>query len=216
VVPGALFLVLATVQLEILVPELKAAYHHLSDMGVISLAVNRLLFLLFVAGVAVIYVIRKPAALGRREPTTFAVSMYASFVLLALRPVSDLLQVRAISDSNTSTLVVSDVLLICGVALAAYSLAYLRFNFSILPEARALVTTGPYRLVRHPIYLGEIIGAFGLVLAVFSWLSVAVLVSFVAAQLYRTRIEEGVLAKAIPEYAAYRRATPHRLIPGVV
>ncbi len=216
VIPGAVFVFLATVQVQLLAPELKVAYNDASNIGAITLIINRLLFLAFVSAVAMIYVFRKPPALGRREPIAFAVSMYASFVLLALGPVADFIHAPVAFNSSPTAILVSNVLLISGFALAAYSLAYLRFNFSILPEARAMVTGGPYRLVRHPIYLGEIIGGFGLVVILFSWFSLAVLISFIAAQLYRTYIEEGVLVEAIPGYAAYRLKTPHRLIPGVI
>ena len=216
VIPGAVFVVLATIQVQLLAPELKVAYNDASNIGAITLIINRLLFLAFVGAVALIYVFRKPPALGRRDPPTFAVSMYASFTLLALRPVAELIHAPVVFNSSPTAILVSNVLLISGFALAAYSLAYLRFNFSILPEARAMVTGGPYRFVRHPIYLGEIIGGCGLIVVLFSWFSVAVLISFIAAQLYRTYIEEGVLVEAIPGYAAYRLQTPHRLIPGVV
>jgi len=63
---------------------------------------------------------------------------------------------------------------------------------------------------------GEIIGGFGLVVSLASWFSVAVLISFVAAQLYRSCIEEAILVQGIPGYASYRLLTPFRLIPGVI
>jgi protein-S-isoprenylcysteine O-methyltransferase Ste14 len=216
VLPAIAFLFLATIQVELLLPELQIANNNASSIGAITLIINRLLFLAFVIGVALIYIIRKPPALGRRGPITFVVSMYASFVLLALRPVADLIHAPVVFNSSPAAILVSNALLITGFALAAYSLAYLRFNFSILPEARALVTEGPYRLVRHPIYLGEIIAGLGAVIVFFSWFSAAVLVSFIVAQLYRTHLEEEVLAEAIPSYDAYRLHTPHRLIPGVI
>jgi protein-S-isoprenylcysteine O-methyltransferase Ste14 len=64
--------------------------------------------------------------------------------------------------------------------------------------------------------LGEIIAGLGAVIVLFSWFSAAVVVSFILAQLYRTHLEEEVLAEAIPGYDAYRLQTPHRLIPGVI
>ena len=55
----------------------------------------------------------------------------------------------------------ADLLATIGLAYSVWGLAYLRRSFSIVPEARRLVTGGPYALSRHPVYLGEIIGAMG-------------------------------------------------------
>jgi protein-S-isoprenylcysteine O-methyltransferase Ste14 len=81
-----------------------------------------------------------------------------------------------------------------------------------MPEARDLVTGGPYKLVRHPIYLGELITALGIVIGVLTWFALAVWLSMVIAELLRTRYEEDVLRQAFPEYKTYSR-TAKRLIP---
>jgi protein-S-isoprenylcysteine O-methyltransferase Ste14 len=72
--------------------------------------------------------------------------------------------------------------------------------FSITVEARTPVFRGPYRLVRHPIYLGEMLSATGVAVWRFSTASLAILVLFVAVQLLRSRWEEEVLLAAFPEY----------------
>ena len=48
----------------------------------------------------------------------------------------------------------------------AYDIVLVASN---VPEARGLVTRGPYRLVRHPIYLGEYVGRAGLTVRARSW-----------------------------------------------
>ncbi|HLB75907.1 MAG TPA: isoprenylcysteine carboxylmethyltransferase family protein, partial [Candidatus Dormibacteraeota bacterium] len=109
----------------------------------------------------------------------------------------------------------SDICLACGMIWALYSLSYLRNRFSIVPEARGLETSGPYELVRHPIYLGEIIAGLGLVIPTLFSLHAIVFAVFVGAQLVRTYFEERVLRSTYAEYAAYTRRT-HRLIPFVL
>jgi protein-S-isoprenylcysteine O-methyltransferase Ste14 len=84
--------------------------------------------------------------------------------------------------------------------------------FSVLPEARGLITRGPYRLVRHPVYLGEIVALAGLTIAAPALGHLAILAVFVAAQLTRMRLEEAALTEAFPEYAAYAART-RRLLP---
>jgi protein-S-isoprenylcysteine O-methyltransferase Ste14 len=94
------------------------------------------------------------------------------------------------------------------------ALAWLGRSFSILPEARRLVTTGPYALVRHPLYLAETLAALALVLV--HWSAVAALagVAWFAVQVARMFAEERVLEAAFPEYGDYRRRV-RRLLPGV-
>lgn len=107
------------------------------------------------------------------------------------------------------------VFTLAGTLLAFWSVWHLGRSFSLLPQARTLVTTGPYRYVRHPIYLGGLLITVAEVWLRFSWATVALNLLFVGAQLVRMRYEEMVLAQAFPEYGAYRERTS-ALIPGIV
>jgi protein-S-isoprenylcysteine O-methyltransferase Ste14 len=83
-----------------------------------------------------------------------------------------------------------------------------------LTEGHQLITDGPYGLVRHPIYTGLLgmLIATGLALSLPSVIVVAVLI-YLAATLWRTRMEERLLREAFPEeYAAYAARVP-ALIP---
>jgi protein-S-isoprenylcysteine O-methyltransferase Ste14 len=105
-------------------------------------------------------------------------------------------------------------LIFLGHMLAVYALAWLGRSFSIMAEARRLVTDGPYALVRHPLYVAEEIAAVGLFLQHASLATALLFVAHLASQLQRMRHEEQVLRATFPEYAAYAARTP-RLIPGV-
>jgi protein-S-isoprenylcysteine O-methyltransferase Ste14 len=101
---------------------------------------------------------------------------------------------------------VADLLATFGLAYSVWGLAYLRRSFSIIPEARRLVTGGPYSLSRHPVYLGEIVAAVGINLATAGWPGALAVVYFIGCELLRIRWEEGVLARAFPkDYPAYAR-----------
>lgn len=109
---------------------------------------------------------------------------------------------------------VSLFLMLGGVGFTAFSLAYLGRSFSLMPEARRLVTGGPYAYVRHPLYLGEVASTAGLMLQFLSPLAVMIVANQITFQLLRMRNEEQVLAAQFPEYEAYRKRTA-RLIPGL-
>jgi len=102
-----------------------------------------------------------------------------------------------------------DILATVGLAYSVWGLAYLRRSFSIIPEARRLVTGGPYSLSRHPVYLGEIATAIGVNLATAGWLGALAVVYFIGCEILRMRWEERVLEHAFPDdYPGYTRRVP--------
>src|SRR6202171_2261122 len=104
---------------------------------------------------------------------------------------------------------VADLLATAGLAYSVWGLAYLRRSFSLLPEARRLVTGGPYALSRHPVYLGEVVAAVGINLATAGWLGALAVLYFIVCELLRIRWEEGVLGRAFPnDYPPYALRVP--------
>ncbi len=117
-------------------------------------------------------------------------------------------------DTSTALVFAGDLLAVLSCTWLLASVLALGRCFGVLPEARGLVTRGPYRLVRHPVYLGEIGALLGLTLASADTWMIAVLALFVAAQTVRMGFEERALAAAFPEYHDYAARTA-RLFPGV-
>jgi protein-S-isoprenylcysteine O-methyltransferase Ste14 len=108
--------------------------------------------------------------------------------------------------------VISIITIGVGCGLAIYTAFWLGRSFSIAPQARTLVVSGAYSIVRHPLYLCEEIAVLGVMLGHFSPMAVAIVAIHWAFQLRRIDYEEQVLRETFPEYAAYAAAVP-RLIP---
>jgi protein-S-isoprenylcysteine O-methyltransferase Ste14 len=115
-------------------------------------------------------------------------------------------------DLPPVVLAISSLLLIVGMLTSFAVLRWLGRAFSIMPEARQLVKHGPYRLIRHPLYLCEEIAIVGLFIQVISPLAVAILAVQIAFQFRRMFNEERILSETFPDYDDYARRTP-RLIP---
>src|SRR5262252_9062597 len=110
--------------------------------------------------------------------------------------------------------IVATLFVLTGNTLAVLVLARLGRSFSVMAEARRLVTSGAYRIVRHPLYLAEMTASFGVLLQFLSFWTALLFAAQIAIQLRRMTNEEGVLAEAFPEYAAYQQRVA-RLIPGI-
>jgi protein-S-isoprenylcysteine O-methyltransferase Ste14 len=117
-------------------------------------------------------------------------------------------------DLALSLEIISTLLIMVGNTGAIVALSQLGRSFSIMAETRQLVTTGPYRFVRHPLYFAEEIAMVGVFMQFASVWTALLLAMQIAFQLRRMHNEELVLAARFPEYAAYRRNTA-RLIPGI-
>lgn len=165
---------------------------------------SQVLGLAYFTLLAFLYVIRLPKRAGDARPGIIAASFFGSFsvIFAALLPGV---------PARTSLLLPAALVSIAGLAYTVWALSYLRRSFSILPEARRLVTGGPYGLSRHPLYLGEAVAAIGILVPTIGWPGLALLAFFLLSQYLRIRAEERVLERQFPDYANYRARVPRYL-----
>ena len=78
-----------------------------------------------------------------------------------------------------------------------------------------VITSGPYRFVRHPMYLGGILIFFGGAFALGSWLSFAPLAVLLVLGVRRTLMEDAYLKDNLAGYAEYAQRVRSRLVPGL-
>jgi protein-S-isoprenylcysteine O-methyltransferase Ste14 len=111
-------------------------------------------------------------------------------------------------DLPISIYLLAALLCTAGDTLAIYVVLHLGRSYSIMAEARGPVSSGPYALVRHPLYLAEQIALLGALITYLSWPAVALFALQACFQFMRARNEECVLARTFPAYANYLQRTP--------
>jgi protein-S-isoprenylcysteine O-methyltransferase Ste14 len=106
------------------------------------------------------------------------------------------------------------VLVTLAACLSLASLLTLGRRFGIRPALRDLTTRGPYRLVRHPMYLAYVLADIGYNLVGWNGGTMLLVLAGWAALIYRIRAEERVLA-GDPGWVAYAARVRSRLLPGI-
>jgi len=176
-------------------PSFPAGLAYLLDLA------HSILTFLFCGLIAALFLIRRAPRGSRARLPAMAVALAGTFVMSA----------TAAQPSTTQdwrVLALADSLLTVGLAASIYAAAGLRRCFGLAAEARGVVTSGAYRFVRHPLYLGELVAALGALLPVLAPLTTLIFGLFCLCQVTRAILEERILAAGFPEYIAYRRRTP--------
>ncbi len=100
------------------------------------------------------------------------------------------------------------ILFIGGFALLTWARVTLGNSFSITPQAKALVTGGPYVKVRHPVYVFGVMMIAGLLLYVNRPWVLLVLLFIIPMQIVRARAEEKALTERFGDaYLNYKKST---------
>lgn len=166
--------------------------------------VTGLLLLVSEALVVALTLVRRSAAIVDRSWKARILTMFATFGPPMVRPAG-----VAVAPESL-TIVISAIGLII-VVLGKLSLGR---SFGLTPANRGVVSTGLYRVVRHPIYLGYLITHIGFVVANPADWNLAVLAAADIALLMRAVCEEKTLAQDA-QYRAYMGRVRWRIIPGV-
>lgn len=152
--------------------------------------------------------------LARPPPTKRSVGVLPSLVAFAgsyLPWTVVLFTPAAASDGQN---LASAALLLIGSVLMVVVICHLGRSFSIVPQARRLVRTGPYAVIRHPLYLVEEIALLGTLVRLYSPVVLALFLVHGALQVCRMLYEDNLLADTFPDYGDYAKSTS-RLIPHI-
>jgi protein-S-isoprenylcysteine O-methyltransferase Ste14 len=168
----------------------------------IAARISNALFMALVAATTVTRLrpIRKAGGVQPRISALLGTFLATSLVLLPRAQLSPI------------WLALSSALVIIGTSLSFAVLRWLGKSFSIMAEARRMVTNGPYALVRHPLYVCEEIALIGILIQVISPAALIIAITHGLLQFQRILNEEKLLRATFPEYEGYAARTP-RLIP---
>jgi protein-S-isoprenylcysteine O-methyltransferase Ste14 len=171
--------------------------------------------------VGLILLLRDPELLERRmtlreqESSQRTVILLSTIVLLLIYIVPGFDRRFGWSDVAPIVVLVSDVLILGGYGLFALTLRENRFASRVveLQAEQQVVQTGPYRLVRHPMYFAIAVMFILSPLALGSWWGLLVSAAFPLVLVGRIRGEEELLRRKLPGYEDYCQRVRYRLIP---
>jgi protein-S-isoprenylcysteine O-methyltransferase Ste14 len=123
------------------------------------------------------------------------------------------LLLRAASAISLFNMAVVFGMIAPGLLLALWALVAMGRVFGIAPAYRGLVMRGPYLLLRHPMYAGELLSFIGTLILSFNLWNAGILLVFLLSVLWRIRWEETILTYHNLTYQTYAEKTKWRLIP---
>jgi len=120
------------------------------------------------------------------------------------------------SEVPVVAVVVADILFLLGYGLFVLVLRENSYASRVVEveEGQRVITTGPYAIVRHPMYVAVIVIFVATPVALGSWWAVLPALPLIALLVARIRNEEKVLLRELEGYSEYSQVTKYRLIPG--
>jgi protein-S-isoprenylcysteine O-methyltransferase Ste14 len=152
--------------------------------------------------VILLLVFRRESHRLSRRPWDWIVAIGGSFTVLLVRP----------TTTTVAPELLGVALQLAGTVFEIYAKVFLGRSFGIVAADRGIVVGGPYRIVRHPIYLGYFVTHLGFLMANWSPHNIALYIVTYFFQISRILAEERILSED-ESYRAYCERVRFRLIP---
>jgi protein-S-isoprenylcysteine O-methyltransferase Ste14 len=154
---------------------------------------------------------------AEKEPVQKIIMTFASLGFIGLLVVPALDHRFGWSHMTPLVALAGDALVAIGWLAIFFVFKENTFSAAIIELApgQKVVSTGPYAMVRHPMYAGALVMLAGIPIALGSWWGLFIIVAVIPAVIWRLLDEEKFLARNLPGYVEYQNRVRHRLIPGV-
>jgi len=151
-----------------------------------------------------------PVANGKETGVVLRTISLAALLLMALALA--VLLVRGAFFSPQPVAIIAEVAAVALMVWARLTFGHRSLQAAANPTTGGLVTTGPYRFIRHPIYTAACLFGWSGILANWSLINVLLGALLIVGAVARILCEERLIIETYPEYRAYARATK-RMVP---
>jgi protein-S-isoprenylcysteine O-methyltransferase Ste14 len=179
------------------------------------------------AGAITLYLMKKDTALlerrltagptGEKEKTQKIIQSIAQLAFIAFYLLSGFDHRYAWSNVPRSVVIAGDILVACGFYIVFMVFKENSFTSATIEvgDKQTVISTGPYRIVRHPMYSGALIMMIGTPIALGSWWALMAFILIAAIIVWRLLDEEKFLSANLHGYTEYCSKVRSRLIPGI-
>jgi protein-S-isoprenylcysteine O-methyltransferase Ste14 len=159
----------------------------------------------------------KAGPAGEKETRQKIIQAFAGIVFLGFFVVAGFDYRYAWSRISVPVVILGNLIVVLGLTLVFFVFRENSFTSATIEvdSTQGVVSTGPYRILRHPMYSGALLMMIGVPLALGSWWALGFVIPMSAVLIFRLIHEEQFLAEHLPGYKDYCRRTRSRLIPGV-
>lgn len=179
-------------------------------------------FLCIMAGmtffISVFFTKKSPDLLARRmkvkeDPSSKTPVIFKLYILGYILPGFDMR--FHWSKVPTEAAIIGNIIVFLGYLFIFFVLNENRYASTVIQveEDQKVITTGPYSIVRHPMYLGLVLMLLATPVALGSWIAMLPMLLSVPMHVYRIRKEESLLRTQLKGYEEYCEKTRYRLIP---
>jgi len=156
-----------------------------------------------------------PAAEKEKSQKIIVTIAFFSLAVAALIPALD--RRFGWSDAPTSVVILGDALI--AISYVGFYFVFRENTYGAatirVEKNQKVISTGPYAIVRHPMYAAALVLMLGIPLALGSWWGLLAFVPGIPALVWRILDEERLLKRDLPGYAEYTQRAHYRLIPGL-